>query len=209
MLVVLVVVVVELVEFMVAIGGGGGALVWAFEALPYLRKQFKDHPDKIVPTEQELGMTYFITLGFFDTITDLTVELIKKELAGEIAIRRAVRQNEPNVEALHDQPTVTDLCASSRGFAGEVIDIGGKHIDGAASRNDENFDAQEKINMFENTPFTGPSHTYTGSSHPYTGPSYPSSPSCSYCKCKECKDNKYKIFEKLEAIAKSVEKLKS
>ncbi|PHU19104.1 hypothetical protein BC332_10255 [Capsicum chinense] len=118
-------------------------LAWAFEALPYLRKQVKDYPDEvshprilrwlpaknnkiikevvhpwIVPTEQELGMTSFITLGFVDTLADPTVDLIKKELAGVIAIRRAVREDEPNVEALHDQPTATDLCTSSRGVAG-------------------------------------------------------------------------------------------
>ncbi|KAF3636435.1 hypothetical protein FXO37_25449 [Capsicum annuum] len=85
----------------------------------------------IVPTEQDLGMTSFITLGFVDTIVDPTVELIKKELDRAIAIRREVREDEPNVEALHDQPTATDLCASSRGVVGEVIDIGGKHIDAA------------------------------------------------------------------------------
>ena len=49
-------------------------------------------------------MTSYITLGHVDTIADPTVELIKKELAGATAIRRAVRQGQPNVEALHDQP---------------------------------------------------------------------------------------------------------
>ncbi|KAF3673116.1 hypothetical protein FXO37_07155 [Capsicum annuum] len=192
MLVVLVVVVVELVKFMVAIGGGGGAFVggiyggWWWCRIKYLGddKDSKDGGKKsmksgstivvvhpwIVPTEQELGMTSFITLGFVDTLADPTVDLIKKELAGAIAIRRAVRQDEPNVEALHDQPTATDLCASSRGVAGEVVDIGGKHIDATKSRDNEYVDAQEKIIMFENTPFTGLSHTYTGSSHPYTVP---------------------------------------
>ncbi|KAM3270687.1 hypothetical protein P3S67_028889 [Capsicum chacoense] len=42
------------------------------------------------------------------------VELIKKELAGATSIRRAVRQGQPNVEVLHDQPqTTTDPCSSS------------------------------------------------------------------------------------------------
>ncbi|KAM3203259.1 hypothetical protein P3L10_030885 [Capsicum annuum] len=36
------------------------------------------------------------------------VELIKKELAGDTTIRRAVRQGQPNVKALQDQPTATD-----------------------------------------------------------------------------------------------------
>lgn len=45
-----------------------------------------------MPTEQELGITSFITLGLVDIIADPTVELIKKELAGAITIKRAVRQ---------------------------------------------------------------------------------------------------------------------
>ncbi|KAF3633937.1 hypothetical protein FXO37_26779 [Capsicum annuum] len=55
----------------------------------------------IVPTEQES----VVTLGHVDTIADPILELVKKELAGAISIRRAVRQGQPNVEALHDQPT--------------------------------------------------------------------------------------------------------
>ena len=53
-------------------------------------------------------MTYFITLGLVDTIADPTVELIKKKLAGETTIRRAVSHGQPNVDALYDQPTATD-----------------------------------------------------------------------------------------------------
>ncbi|KAM3323168.1 hypothetical protein P3S67_004319 [Capsicum chacoense] len=45
----------------------------------------------VVLTEEELVMTFYITLGHVDTIADPTVELIKKELAGATAIRRAVR----------------------------------------------------------------------------------------------------------------------
>lgn len=52
----------------------------------------------IMPSEHELGMTSFITLGLVDTIEDPTVELTKKELAGETTKRRAVRQGQPNVE---------------------------------------------------------------------------------------------------------------
>ncbi|KAF3616863.1 hypothetical protein FXO37_34907 [Capsicum annuum] len=133
----------------------------------------------IVPTEKESVMTSYITLGYIDTIADPTVELIKKELAGATTIRRAVRQGQPNVEAFHDQPTKPDSGASSGG----VIDVDGRHNDAATTRDDEHVDAQEKINMFENTPF-----------HPYTGPSYPSSPSCSRCECKECKDSQDKLF---------------
>ncbi|KAM3378803.1 hypothetical protein P3S68_011216 [Capsicum galapagoense] len=84
-------------------------------------------------SEQELGMASFITLGVVDTITDPTIELIKKELARSIAIRRAVRQDQPNVEALYDQPTATDPCVFSRGIAGGVVDAGDSHPDAAAT----------------------------------------------------------------------------
>ncbi|KAM3250911.1 hypothetical protein P3L10_004981 [Capsicum annuum] len=125
----------------------------------------------IVPNEQELGMTSYIILGLVDTKIDLKVELIKKELAGATSIRRAVRQGQPSVEALHDQPTVTNSGASSEGVAGGVIDDGGSHPDtvDAASHNYEHVGAQENINIFENTPCTGPSHPYTGLFHPYSG----------------------------------------
>ncbi|KAF3648856.1 hypothetical protein FXO37_19238 [Capsicum annuum] len=97
----------------------------------------------VVPTEQELGMTSFITLGLVDTKADPTVESIEKELARAIAIRRSVRQGQPNVEALHDQPfTKIDPGASSEGVVGGVVDSGA---------------SQEKINTFENTPYTEPS----------------------------------------------------
>ena len=113
-----------------------------------------------MPTKKKLVMTSFITLGHVDTITDPTVELIKKELAGETSIRRAVRQGQPNVEALHDQPTFGDV-------AGGVVDDSGSHpaVAGAVSRDYEHVGAQEKINTFENTFCTGPSHPYAGQSH--------------------------------------------
>ncbi|KAM3218157.1 hypothetical protein P3L10_022687 [Capsicum annuum] len=57
-------------------------------------------------------MTFYITLGV-DTVADPTVELINKELAGATTIRRAVRQGQPNVEALHDLPTKADPGAST------------------------------------------------------------------------------------------------
>ncbi|KAM3343649.1 hypothetical protein P3S68_025739 [Capsicum galapagoense] len=108
---------------------------------------------QIVPTEEESVMTSYITLGHVDTIVDPTVELIKKELAGATAIRRAVRQGQPNIEVLYDQPTKADLGAS---FGG-VVGVGGKHADTATTHDDDLVDAQERINIFENTPF-----------HPYT-----------------------------------------
>ncbi|KAF3683602.1 hypothetical protein FXO38_00707 [Capsicum annuum] len=100
----------------------------------------------IMSTEQELGMTSFITL----------------------AIRRAVRQGHPNVEDLYDQPSATNSGSSSGGVVGVVFDVGGSHPDAntASSRDDEHVDAQEKINTFEITPYRGPSHPYSGSSHP-------------------------------------------
>ncbi|KAF3681720.1 hypothetical protein FXO38_01597 [Capsicum annuum] len=48
----------------------------------------------IAPTDQELRMTSFITLGHIDTITNPMVVLIEKELAGATAIRRAVRKRQ-------------------------------------------------------------------------------------------------------------------
>ncbi|KAF3665102.1 hypothetical protein FXO37_11182 [Capsicum annuum] len=158
-----------------------------------------------MPTEQELGITFFITLGHVDTIANPTVELIKKELAGATAIRRASRQGQPNFEALHDQPTKANLGASS----GRVVGVGGKHTDAADTQDDEHVDAQENINMFENTSFTGPPYPFTGPPHPYTGPSHPSSPSYSCCKCEERKENQDKLFEKVEAIIKAIEEFKS
>ncbi|KAM3266270.1 hypothetical protein P3L10_003264 [Capsicum annuum] len=115
----------------------------------------------ILPTEEDSVMTFYITLGHIDTIADPMMELIKKELAGATTIRRAVRQGQPNVEALHDQPfTKADPGASSGG----VVGVGGRHTDAASTRDDEHVDAQERINMFENTPFRpytekGPSMT--------------------------------------------------
>ncbi|KAM3219403.1 hypothetical protein P3L10_023934 [Capsicum annuum] len=140
-------------------------------------------------------MTSYITLGHVDTIADPTVELIKKELAGATAIRTAVRQGQPNVEALHDQSfTKADPGASSGG----VVGVGGRYADATTTRDAEHIDAQERINMFQNTSF-----------RPCTCPSHPSSPSCSRCECDECKDRQDKLFKKVEAISKVIEELKS
>ncbi|KAM3236123.1 hypothetical protein P3L10_016160 [Capsicum annuum] len=166
-----------------------------------------------MPTIDELGMTFFLTLGLIDTKKDPTVELIKKELDRAISIRRAVRQGQPNVEALHDQPqTATDLGASSRGVTGGVVCDGGSHPAAtfAAIRDYEHVGAQQKINMFENTPCIGPlSHPYTSPFHPYSGPSHPSSPLYSHCKCKVHKDKEDKLLKNLEAIAEAAKELKS
>ncbi|KAF3654848.1 hypothetical protein FXO37_16271 [Capsicum annuum] len=82
--------------------------------------------------------------------------------------------------------------------SGEVVSIGGRHTDVATTRDDEYVDAQEKINMFENTPF-----------YPYTGPSHPLSPSCSCCEYEECKNSQDKLLEKVEAMSKAIEEFKS
>ncbi|KAM3328537.1 hypothetical protein P3S68_033229 [Capsicum galapagoense] len=167
----------------------------------------------IVPTIDELGMTSFLTLGLVDTKEDPTVELINKELDGETSIRRAVRQGQSNVEALHDlTQTATDPGGSSRGVADGVACDGGSYPASASvdNRDYEHVGAQQKINIYENTPCTGPpSHPYTGPSHLYSGPSHPFSPSCSHCKCKVCKEREDKLLDKLEAIAEAVEELKT
>ncbi|KAF3618775.1 hypothetical protein FXO37_34027 [Capsicum annuum] len=151
----------------------------------------------IAANEQELEMTSFITLGLIDMIVDLTVELIKNELAGATTIRRAVRQGQPHVEALNDQPAATDLGDASGGVSGGVVDVGGIYADAdaVAIHDDEHVDTQEKINMFEITPYSGPSH--------------PSSLSCSHCKCKGCMDKQDKLFQKIDALTNVVEELKS
>ncbi|MDV3185179.1 MAG: hypothetical protein Q8842_02365, partial [Candidatus Phytoplasma australasiaticum] len=140
-----------------------------------------------------------LNLGLVDTKEDLTVELIKKELDGATSIRRAIRQGQPNVEALHDQPqTATDSGVSSGGVAGGVVCDGGSHP-AAAIHYYERVGAQQKINIFENTPCTGPlSHPYTGPSHPYSGPSHLSSPLYSHWKYKVCKDREDKLLQKLK-----------
>ncbi|KAM3374659.1 hypothetical protein P3S68_013373 [Capsicum galapagoense] len=167
-----------------------------------------------MPTIDELGMTSFLTLGLVQTKEDPTVELIKKELDGATSIRRAVRQGQSNVEALHDlTQTAIDSGVSSEGVAGGVVCDGDSYPASASAASHEYehvSSAQQKINMFENTSCTGPpSHPYTGPSHPYSGPSHPSSPSCSHCKYKVCKDREDKLFDKLEAISEAVEELKS
>ena len=58
------------------------------------------------------------------------MELVKKKLDGLTSIRRVVRQGQPNVEALHDQPqTITNSGDSSGGIAGGVICDSGSHPD--------------------------------------------------------------------------------
>ncbi|KAF3652136.1 hypothetical protein FXO37_17652 [Capsicum annuum] len=108
------------------------------------------HPS-FVPTEKELGMNSFITLGLIHTIADPMVELIKEKLDGAIAIRRAVRQGRPHIETLHDQPAATDLGVACGGIASGVVEVSDSHADteDAASHNDEHVDAQEKDQLFE------------------------------------------------------------
>ncbi|KAF3674790.1 hypothetical protein FXO37_06219 [Capsicum annuum] len=104
-----------------------------------------EHP-WIIPTEQELGMTYFITLGHIDTIEDPTRELIKKQLAGKTTIRREVRQGQPSIKAFHDQTTTTDPSASSGGVAGGV-DASCRHVDATPSYDVEH-GPFKKVNIY-------------------------------------------------------------
>ncbi|KAF3639115.1 hypothetical protein FXO37_24093 [Capsicum annuum] len=102
----------------------------------------------LIPTEQELGMTSSMTLGLVHTIADLTVELIRKELAGSTTIIRAVKQGQPHVEALHDQLTAIDTGAATGGVGGDsvaggVVDVGASHVAEHIA------DAKEKIIMSE------------------------------------------------------------
>ncbi|KAM3382898.1 hypothetical protein P3S68_008473 [Capsicum galapagoense] len=98
----------------------------------------------IVPTEEESVMTSYITLGYVDTIEDPMVELIKKELVRATTIRRAVRQGQPNVEALHDQLFIkADPGASSTG----VIGVGGRHAD-ACTTHDDDYGPVKKVDIY-------------------------------------------------------------
>ncbi|KAF3626857.1 hypothetical protein FXO38_29022 [Capsicum annuum] len=175
---------------------------WEFEVIPSLRKQVMDNPNEVshprmfrwLAAKSNTKIKKIDLLNPLDDIVmlillaDPTVELIRKELARETAIRKAVRQGQPNVESLHDQPTKVDPGASSC----RVVGVGGRHADATTTRDDEHVDAQESI------PF-----------HPYKGSSHPSSHSYSRCEYKECKDSQDKLFQKVEAISKDVEEFKS
>ncbi|KAF3649550.1 hypothetical protein FXO37_18910 [Capsicum annuum] len=70
---------------------------------------------------------------------------LKKELARATSIRRAVRQGQPSIKALHDQTTTTDLGASSGDVAGGV-DVGSRHADATPSHDIEHCkDSQDKL----------------------------------------------------------------
>ncbi|KAF3656156.1 hypothetical protein FXO38_14303 [Capsicum annuum] len=112
----------------------GRELITTFQHDPI--KLLVVHP-WIMPTEQESVMTSYITLSYVDTIAYPTVELINKKLAGATAIRRTVRQGQPNVEALHDQATDVDPGASSGG----VFSVGGRHTDASTTHDDNHVDS--------------------------------------------------------------------
>ncbi|KAF3639631.1 hypothetical protein FXO38_22551 [Capsicum annuum] len=88
-----------------------------------------------------VGDEFFYYSMSFDTIAYPTLELIKKELAGVIAIRRAVGQGQPNVEALYDQLAAMDSVATFGGITGGVVHVDGSHADAdvAASHDDEHY----------------------------------------------------------------------
>ncbi|KAM3284490.1 hypothetical protein P3S67_023289 [Capsicum chacoense] len=176
---------------------------WVCEVIPPLRKHFKDYPNKV---------SHPRILRWLAAVESSKTNNNEADLfnpSDDVVVHPWI----PNVKALHVQPkTTTDLGAFSGGVAGGVVCDGSSHLSVAfaASRDYKCVGAQKKFNMFENAPCTGPpSHPYTGPSHPYSGLSHSFSPSCSYWKCKVCKDREDKLLEKLEAITKDVEELKS
>ncbi|KAF3645117.1 Protein trichome birefringence-like 25 [Capsicum annuum] len=174
----------------IGVGVGSGFMAWAFEVIPLLRKQVKDYLNEISHSRILRWLAAKSNTGIKDVdlfnplvdavillsskvlliIADPMVELIKNELARAKSIRRAVRQGQPNIEALYNQSATTNPCAASGSFAGGVVHVGGSYA-AAANYDDEHVDAQEKINMFEITPYTSPFHPYIGPSHPYSVPS--------------------------------------
>ncbi|KAF3673437.1 hypothetical protein FXO38_05607 [Capsicum annuum] len=56
-----------------------------------------------------------------------------KDYLDEVSHPRILRQVQPHVEALHDQPTTTDLGATSGGVDGGNFDVAGNHADAAAA----------------------------------------------------------------------------
>ncbi|KAH0709222.1 hypothetical protein KY284_010649 [Solanum tuberosum] len=62
-------------------------MTWAFEVTPHLRHQVV-HP-WLVPTEKELQMSSIITVGLVETLFDLVMDIVKRELLGATTIKRA------------------------------------------------------------------------------------------------------------------------
>ncbi|KAH0659568.1 hypothetical protein KY289_028316 [Solanum tuberosum] len=194
-------------------------MAWAFEAIPYLRKQFNDYSKEIsqprilrwlsaknnpkinsvdlfdpphdiivhpwlVPTEQELQMPFFLTLGIIDTKSDPTVDLIKKELAGATTIRREAPIVSGDADDVALDVDVDVNIGVDIGDAGAKS--GGEHVD----------DVGGIYGGF--TPFSGHTTSFA-----------PSSSLCSACKCEECKNKEAQLISTGEDVKKSLDALTS
>ncbi|KAG5601714.1 hypothetical protein H5410_033084 [Solanum commersonii] len=138
----------------------------------------------LVPTEQELQMPFFLTLGIIDIKSEPTVDLIKKELAGAITIRREapIVSGDADDVALDVDVDVNigvDICDAGAKSGGEHVDDVGGIYDGF-------------------TPFS--EHTTSFA---------PSSSSCSACKCEECKNKEAQLISTGEDVKKSLDALTS
>ncbi|WMV53225.1 hypothetical protein MTR67_046610 [Solanum verrucosum] len=194
-------------------------MAWAFEAIPYLRKQFNDYSKKIsqprilrwlsaknnpkinsvdlfdpphdiivhswlVPTEQELQMSFFLTLEIIDTKSDPIVDLIKKELVGATTIKREAPIVSGDADDVALDVDVDVNIGVDIGDAGAKS--GGEHVD----------DVSGIYGGF--APFSG--HTTSFAS---------SSSSCSACKYEECKNKEAQLISTGEDVKKSLDALTS
>ncbi|KAF3651046.1 putative glycerol-3-phosphate 2-O-acyltransferase 6-like [Capsicum annuum] len=135
-------------------------MAWAFEVIPLLPKQVKDYPNEVSHPRilRWLAAKSSIRIKEDDLFNPLNDAVVHPWIV-------------PTDQELGMTSLITlDLGASSGGIIGRVVDVGSSHPDADidASRDDENVDAQEKINMFEIIPYTCPSHPYTNPSHPYS-----------------------------------------
>ncbi|KAF3616327.1 hypothetical protein FXO37_35127 [Capsicum annuum] len=134
------------------------------------------------------------------------MELIKKELTGATNIRRAVRKGQPHVEVLYDQPAAIDSCATYGGVGGDsvasgFVDVGASHDDEYVSNAEEKINiTRPKFNLLEDDDFQ---------IILFNGPKYPSSKSCSLCKCKKCKDRHDRIFKRIDDLTDAINVLTS
>ncbi|KAF3625124.1 hypothetical protein FXO37_31028 [Capsicum annuum] len=150
--------------------------------------------------------------GIVQTKPDLMVDLIKKELARERAIKRAARKgqfvlDEPHVEDLNDQPFGTSGGGGGSdgdGVGDEVGDsvTGGVGDTGAKHADVENVVDARVRNLFE----IRVEHDDGGGLTPFSGPSLSL---CSVCKCQECKDRHEELIERIDDLTTAVKKLTS
>ncbi|KAH0658941.1 hypothetical protein KY285_027490 [Solanum tuberosum] len=138
----------------------------------------------LVPTEQELQMPFFLTLGIIDTKSDPTVDLIKKELVGATTIRREAPIVSGDADDVALDVDVDVNIGVDFGDAGAKS--GGEHVD----------DVGCIYGGF--TPFS--EHTTSFA---------PSSSSCSACKCEEGKNKEAQLISTGEDVKKSFDALTS